>query len=777
MTGEKMRNEKPRGEGSRRERPRPTPAERAEMRLATFKARQTLALPTILFSIGLALCIFLGLGLDVSPWTVVLWAASAAVILCAVLYNRVSLLVTALLTGIAALVGWLLLTPKEMEALYTLVYDHCAYIGGFLFGSEPFDPAYNTSLFVAIVAACALLSSLLIYRLRSALAATMLAFFVFVVEWGLAGEAVLPALWPTAVACTLVLAVRGFRWTSAAPWQSVAVALVVSLLATGVCVAIVPSNTQNMRLPGVERALDNVGDLLSDYTGFQRPHASFSLSQVGMQPLGDRLGGPVDLPDYEVLRVSSLSSRLLRGSVRNFYTGQSWTRSASVRTYRLGNPFIAERQSAIMGTEIPPLDAPGYEDRFATEIDLGIAHTTNMGYTLFTAGRVRGVESASNKAIENFDENGEVFLKRPIGERISYRVQARVPILHTQALDQVMQVLYEENLLPPTDAQTRERLTFLYSGLPDNFPEWIAELAQEVTADAENDYQKAAMLTAYLRENYAYTLQPAVPPENQDFVEFFLETGEGYCTYFASALATMARTVGLPSRYVEGFLLTGSERTERSYSVKADQAHAWAEIYIGGAGWMSFDPTPRTVEAAPSGGFTMYTPTPTPTPAPPEDAPDIDLTPVAAPLTIPWWAWVAAALVALIVVFFALLARHDRRWDFERLEERYADPQDMLSVLWRDTLDILTLMGGRFKDGDTPRTYALRVDEAIDNPEGKLAPVADALARSRYGGIAPTRNQLDRASLYRAELDYQLRKSVGRVRFLFLRALRKMPGA
>ena len=82
------------------------------------------------------------------------------------------------------------------------------------------------------------------------------------------------------------------------------------------------------------------------------------------------------------------------------------------------------------------------------------------------------------------------------------------------------------------------------------------ELAKEITASHSSTYDKVKSLEDYLRKNYEYNLYTNYPPEEQDFVDYFLFDGkEGYCSYFASSLCVMTRAVGIPSRYVEGFIL------------------------------------------------------------------------------------------------------------------------------------------------------------------------------------------------------------------------------
>ena len=130
----------------------------------------------------------------------------------------------------------------------------------------------------------------------------------------------------------------------------------------------------------------------------------------------------------------------------------------------------------------------------------------------------------------------------------------------------------------------------VYTQLPEDFPLRVVELAEEITANATSDFERAVMLETFLRQ-FTYTLSPGHLPVGRDFVDHFLfDLRMGYCTYYASAFVTMARALGLPTRYIEGFiaLSTPGEWTE----IRNRQGHAWAEVYFEGFGWHRFDPTP-----------------------------------------------------------------------------------------------------------------------------------------------------------------------------------------
>ncbi len=185
-------------------------------------------------------------------------------------------------------------------------------------------------------------------------------------------------------------------------------------------------------------------------------------------------------------------------------------------------------------------------------------------------------------------------------------------------------------------AEVRQR----YLTLPP-IPERVHQLALQLTAPEMNSYDKAVAIESYLR-SLPYTLDLPPPPSDRDAVDYFLfDVRTGYCDYFASAMAVLARSVGIPARVVSGYA-TGDRQDDGSYLVKDSNSHSWTEVYLPPYGWIPFEPSgswPRfergtddtsaatatpvpTVQPLPNVGLgqQQVTPTPTPTPSPPEGA-------------------------------------------------------------------------------------------------------------------------------------------------------------
>jgi len=152
------------------------------------------------------------------------------------------------------------------------------------------------------------------------------------------------------------------------------------------------------------------------------------------------------------------------------------------------------------------------------------------------------------------------------------------------------------------DAFSRDVLTvyaktvrehFMY--VPEIVPQRVHDLVAEIIYGLETDYERVLAIRDYLIQ-FPYTLSPQPVPLGVCFVDYFLFEGrEGYCTYYASAMAVMSRIAGVPSRYVEGFLLppapAEAENNEAIFVVTNMMAHAWVEVYLEGFGWFIVEAT------------------------------------------------------------------------------------------------------------------------------------------------------------------------------------------
>lgn len=132
----------------------------------------------------------------------------------------------------------------------------------------------------------------------------------------------------------------------------------------------------------------------------------------------------------------------------------------------------------------------------------------------------------------------------------------------------------------------------VYLQLPPKLDPRIPDLARQVAARAATAADKTLAIENFLRTQYAYTLNLTGNADDDPLAHFLFESKAGHCEYFASAMAIMLRTLGIPSREVNGFLPGEYNELGGDYIVRASDAHSWVEAYFSGSDWVLFDPTP-----------------------------------------------------------------------------------------------------------------------------------------------------------------------------------------
>lgn len=138
----------------------------------------------------------------------------------------------------------------------------------------------------------------------------------------------------------------------------------------------------------------------------------------------------------------------------------------------------------------------------------------------------------------------------------------------------------------PEDIQRR------YLQLPAGFDHRIAELATKVTVGVAGTFAIARVIETHLRTNYSYTLDLLPVGDGDPVAGFLLESRQGHCEYFASAMVLMLRTRGVPARLVNGFQMGEYNQTADVFTVRQSDAHSWVEVYFHKYGWIPFEPTP-----------------------------------------------------------------------------------------------------------------------------------------------------------------------------------------
>jgi Transglutaminase-like superfamily/TgpA N-terminal domain/Domain of unknown function (DUF4129) len=138
-----------------------------------------------------------------------------------------------------------------------------------------------------------------------------------------------------------------------------------------------------------------------------------------------------------------------------------------------------------------------------------------------------------------------------------------------------------------------ENVLHTYLQLPPNLDPRILRVAKEQTAGSATMYDKAVALESYLR-TFSYDVNITLPSGAEGTSWLLFESGHrAYCNYFATAMAVMARELGMPARVVAGYTNGTQDPKTKQWVVRGNDAHLWTQIYFAGYGWINFEPSPR----------------------------------------------------------------------------------------------------------------------------------------------------------------------------------------
>ncbi|MFD1956674.1 DUF3488 and DUF4129 domain-containing transglutaminase family protein [Paenibacillus thailandensis] len=480
----------------------------------------------------------------------------------------------------------------------------------------------------------------------------------------------------------------------------VPVAAVLAVLMTGGL--IMPSISPLLQDPYTiwkESKGEQVGTFIGDKADADNPLSNMD-SSSGYGRNDTNLGGGFNYDYSPVMTVESSRRSYWRGETKDVYTGTGWLDSEAA-----ASRFASERvglRSVLPG-----------EDRYRAET-VKVEQTVRMireePYpVLFAAQQATSLNwvndpdaSRLNPPLFWSEEDGELRLYE--GAEMpddgydgpypgAYSVTSEAVVLDEEALRQTHAGWEDASRNAP------------YLQLPGELPERVKELAEEVTAAAASDYDKAKMLEQYLRSAYPYTNQPDLSKlrgsDSTDFVDQFLFVlEEGYCDYFSTAMAVMGRAIGLPTRWVKGFapgalpvadpgpggfgpeeLMEMNPDGAGTYTVRNSDAHSWVEVYFEGFGWIPFEPTsgfsyPYSVPETDSEPIPSSTPEETDkTPAQPETEQNNGS---GVPFRL--IGWTAAVLLAAAAAFWAYARRHAiaSAWEAYRFRSFTADER----IVW-----------------------------------------------------------------------------------------------
>ena len=291
-----------------------------------------------------------------------------------------------------------------------------------------------------------------------------------------------------------------------------------------------------------------------------------------------KITGNVNLPTNTVLTYHSTTTTYLQGLTFDTFDGHQWSIGAQQTAQVPANSMIIAETNATT-----PL--------------IETIHLVNApdGSYIYTLGEAKSFSlatlvQADGIGLTTADQVGSYTswqVPHPLQNGNTYQVSSAISTATATQLQAVRSPDAAPNLYSPAFLA---RYTQLPSDLHPDGP--VYQDAAQWTANAKTMYDKLeALINGFQNNNFRYSQTNPDVPSDSDAADFFLSTGQGYCTWFATGMTMMARSLGIPTRVVEGFAPGTLDPKTQQYVVLGTSAHLWVQSYFPGYGWINFEPS------------------------------------------------------------------------------------------------------------------------------------------------------------------------------------------
>ena len=430
--------------------------------------------------------------------------------------------------------GWLTLTGRRLPPSWILIPISLLMMAGVFLTFRTFFGREAGVTMVALLLACKLLE---MHAKRDLFVVIFLSFFVLLTSF-FYSQTIASAFMALAATATLLTAQLSFQYTGVIPslWQRAKLGALILLLA-------IPLTVVSFFLfPRIQGPLWSLpGDANSARSGLSDSMSPGNISNLALsEDIAFRAKFSPATPEKSLL--------YWRGIVFNRFDGRTWSREDVIRTSRPADLYRTNgkeiRQEII-------LEASGQAWLFALDIPGSAPVLEDMRTSLNTQFEIHSARSINN--------------------RIRYQVSS-------------FPDYFLQTELTPQELQTSLELP---AGFNPKTLSYAAQLSQRIKG---NQQRIDAVLQLFRQEQFVYTLEPALLGENS-IDDFLFTTRAGFCEHYSSAFVVLMRSMGIPARVITGYQGGAPNSVDGYLEVRQSDAHAWAEVWLTGRGWIRVDPT------------------------------------------------------------------------------------------------------------------------------------------------------------------------------------------
>ena len=460
-----------------------------------------------------------------------------------------------------------------------------------------------------------------------------------------------------------------------------------------------------------------------------------------------------------VLRIESPSNFKLRSQTYDYYDGKNWSISSdlivddteilsgnsflSVNSYEaMLNYYFLNNLESLDPSALSVQESLEYYERSLSLynlIEMKITYENIRTKAIFSPSDTNTIEFTEDTSLSIDKLTGIVSSSKTLEKGFTYTL--KFIVLKGKGA-KFVELLRKADKSSLSD-ELNLRFDFQpYLQIPETVPQRVKDLAVAVTSTFDNEYDKLRAIEKYLSSNYDYSLEVDRTPSNRDFVDYFLfDQTTGYCTYYASSMVIMARSIGIPARYVRGYVMPKKTPIEEIFDALDDlidmdkfiddniywisekQSHAWPEIYIDGYGWLAFEPT-----AAYYSDFlpqeendNIY--------VIPDQKLDTDKDPGASGLDDRIVLYIRIILISFLIILMILpfVIRSLKKMRYSRYDNR-----KKVLLTFKKIVTLFKLIDQKLMPYETARTYAQKIDVLVQSEGKTLENIIYVFEKAKY---------------------------------------------